>query len=56
MDSSRACSSEEGTKHKGEEQLLEMYLSKRDALSFRGELECEAPVQAYIILRDKQGL
>jgi len=56
MDSSRACSSEEGTKHKGEEQLLDMYLSKRDALSFRGELECEAPVQAYIILRDKQGL
>jgi len=33
-----------------------MYLSKKDALSFRGELEGEAPVQAYVILRDKQGL
>jgi len=50
------CSSAERTKHKGEEQLLDMYLSKRDALSFRGELKGEAPVQAYVILRDKQGL
>jgi len=56
MDSSKAYSSEERTKHKKEKQRLAMHLSKRDALSIRGELEGEAPVQAYVILRDKQGL
>ena len=56
MASSSACRCEEGTFRNGVALLLNMYLSKTDPLRLLRFLECEAPVQAYIFLSDKQGL